>query len=479
MSDNTQQNQTPRARKGDVVELTALGLGPRGHILGEIHGMGVRIKGVAAPGDTLRVRLLRKGRGVFDGQVIELLEPGPQHSDARCGHAGTCGGCSFQGVSYSAQLAAKQQWIVTALAESDLVHPPEVEAIIGMDDPWHYRNKMDFTFGSRRWIEDHEEQGVEANFGLGLHVPGRWDKVLDITECTIAFAEATGILNTTRRLAKEHGLDPWDVKESRGLLRHLVLRKGFCTGEILVDLVTETESPDRIDPLARDLLAAHPEITTMVQGFHARSAKVAFHEEQRLLHGSGVIHEVLGGCTFEISPVSFFQTNTVQAERMVECIRQAAGLKDGDVVFDLYCGAGTLGLCLAKDAVVRVLGFETVEAAVEDARRNAVANGINNCEFRVGDVRKVLEDQSAGDLPQPDVLLIDPPRAGLHHKVPAQLAALNPRRMVLVSCNPVGTMADLARLEYLGWRVVHAQPLDLFPQTPHVECVYTLVGPTE
>ena len=479
MIDNTQENPPPNPRKGDVVELTADDLGPRGHILGCIQGMPVRIKGTAAPGDRVRVRLLRKGRGVFDGQLIEVLDGGPQHTDPPCQHAGTCGGCSFQAVAYSAQLEAKQRWIQTALEESDLVHPPRVELIVGMDDPWHYRNKMDFTFGSRRWIEEHEEEGVVADFGLGLHVPGRWDKVLDISECRIAFPEAQGILNSTRKLAREHNLDPWDVKESRGLLRHLVLRKGFHTGQILVDLVTETESPERIDPLVADLLALHPEVTTLVQGIQARSAKVAFHEEQRVLYGSGIIKEILGGCTFEISPVSFFQTNTVQADRMVECIREAADLKATDVLFDLYCGAGTLGLCLARNSNVRVMGFETVEAAVEDARRNAKANSISNCEFRVGDVRQILADQDSGDLPRPDVLVIDPPRAGLHPKVPAQLAALNPRRMVLVSCNPVGTMADLARLEFLGWRVVHAQPLDLFPHTPHVECVFTLVGPQE
>jgi 23S rRNA (uracil1939-C5)-methyltransferase len=475
MIDNTQANPGPLPRKGDQVELLALGIGSRGHVLAEVCGIPVRIKGCAAPGDRVKVRLLRKGRGVFDGRLLEVLEAGPEHTDPPCRHAGTCGGCSFQAVSYPAQLKAKWSWIQSALAESDLTHVPDVQPIIGMRDPWHYRNKMDFTFGSRRWIEEHEEQGVVADFGLGLHVPGRWDKVLDIEECLIAFPEAAAILNSTRRYAREQNLDPWDVKESGGLLRHLVLRKGFHTGEILVDLVTETTSPERIDPLAAALLAAHPEITTMVQGIHARSAKVAFHEEQRILHGEGIIHEVLAGCTFEISPTSFFQTNTLQAERLVQCIGEAAGLQNGDVLFDLYCGAGTLGLCLAKQQKdVRVFGFESVEASVQDARRNAAANGAANCEFRVGDVRAVLEGSADGDLPRPDVVLIDPPRAGLHPKVPAQLAALKPRRMVLVSCNPVGTMADLARLEFLGWHLTHVQPLDLFPQTPHVECVFTL-----
>ena len=475
MSNNTQANAERLPRKGDEVEAQAQGLGPRGHIMGEVQGIPVRIKGCTAPGDRVRVRLLRKGRGVFDGQLLEVLEEGPEHTEPRCSHAGTCGGCSFQGVSYAAQLKAKQEWLEAAIAESDLVVKPEVRAMIGMDDPWHYRNKMDFTFGSRRWIEEHEGEGVVADFGLGLHVPGRWDKVLDIEECSIAFPEAAAILNTTRRLALEQNLDPWDVKEARGLLRHLVVRKGYQTGQILVDLVTETESPERIDPFAAALLEAHPEITTMVQGIQARSAQVAFHEEQRVLHGSGVIEEILAGCTFEISATSFFQTNTPQAEHLVECIREAADLKSGDVLFDLYCGAGTLGLCLAKQqSDVRVLGFETVEAAVEDARRNAEANGILNAEFRVGDVRAILEESAEGTLPQADVILIDPPRAGLHPKVPAQLAALKPRRMVLVSCNPLAAMGDLARLEFLGWRTTQVQLLDLFPHTPHVECVFTL-----
>ena len=460
-------------RKGEEVEVVVRSLGERGHALAEIGGRTLRLKG-AAPGDRVRARVLRRGRRGLEAKLLERLEAGAHAADPRCPHAGTCGGCSFQAVAYPAQLEAKGRWIEEALAGSGLAEKPAVAAVLGMDDPWRYRNKMDFSFASRRWVEESEPEGVDASFALGLHVPGRWDKVLDVYACRIAFPEAETLVNTIRRLAREQGLEPWDVHAASGLLRHLVVRKGFRTGEILVDLVTDALAPERIEPLVAGLLEAHPEVTTVVQGVSSRAAKVALHEQERVHHGSGVIREELAGRTFEISATSFFQTNTEQAERLVGVIAEEAGLREGERLLDLYCGAGTLGLCLAGSSAHELLGFEVIEPAVLDARRNASANGVTNARFEVGDVRDVLVAQAHGELPRPDVVVVDPPRAGLHPDVPPALAALGARRVVYVSCNPRNAVGDLLRLEELGWRTVAARPVDLFPHTPHTECVFTL-----
>jgi 23S rRNA (uracil1939-C5)-methyltransferase len=460
-------------RKGEEVEVVVRALGERGHAVAEIAGRTLRLKG-AAPGDRVRARVLRRGRRGLEARLLERLEAGPAAADPRCPHAGTCGGCSFQAVAYDAQLEAKRRWIEEALAGGGLARVPEVAPVLGMEEPWHYRNKMDFSFASRRWVEEQEPEGVDASFALGLHVPGRWDKVLDLQACSIAFPEAEGLVHTARRLAREQDLDPWDVHAARGLLRHLVVRKGLRTGEILVDLVTDALAPERVEPFVAGLLEAHPEVTTLVQGVTARAAKVAQHDEERVHHGPGFIREVLAGRTFEISPTSFFQTNTLQAERLVGVVAEEAGLRAGERLLDLYCGAGTLGLCLAGSAEHELLGFEVVEPAVQDARRNARANGVEHARFEVGDVRDVLVAQAHGALPPSEVVVVDPPRAGLHPEVPAALAALGARRVVYVSCNPRQAVGDLLRLEGLGWETVGARPLDLFPHTPHTECVFTL-----
>lgn len=464
-----------RPRKGEELELEIEGLSPLGDAVAtSASGHVVRVAG-AAPGDRVRARVIRRGRRGIQAALLEFLERGAGAAEPRCPHAGTCGGCSYQAASYGSQLDAKRRWIQEALQRSGLTHVPEVAPTLGMEHPWAYRNKMDFSFAARRWIEEGEPEGVEASFALGLHVPGRWDKVLDLADCSIAFEEAMPILRTTRAFAREHGLEPWDVHQSAGLLRHLVLRKGVHTGEILVDLVTDALDPARIEPLVAHLLAQHPEITTLIQGVSTRAAKVALHEQEVIHHGTGIIREQLGGRTFEVSATSFFQTNTLQAEQLVEVVRREAQLRPGGVLLDLYCGAGTLGLCLAGSDDHELLGFELVEAAVEDARRNATANGAQAAHFECGDVRDVLAGEASGRLPRPQVVVVDPPRAGLHKDVPTPLAALGAERVVYVSCNPTGAVTDLLALEALGLRVEAAQPVDLFPHTRHVECVYTLV----
>ena len=355
---------------------------------------------------------------------------------------------------------------------------------------WGYRNKMDFTFGSKRWVESgaiEDETARPRDFALGLHAPGRHDKVLDVASCAIAFEAGEEIRTAARELARELELEPWDLLEHRGLLRHQVLRTGERTGEVLVYLVTSSGAGvERIPEYATRLVERCPAITTLVHGVRDAISSVAEGETDVVLHGPGFIREELGGVTFEVSARSFFQTNTAAAEGLFRVVAEEACVTHDEVLFDLYCGAGSIALLLAGSCR-EVWGFERVPEAVEDARRNATAAGIENARFVAGDVLETASATGLAELgaPAADVVVVDPPRAGLHPGVRAFLveraAEGSGRRLVYVSCNPKAAAVDLETLVDGGFRVLRARPVDLFPHTPHVEVVFTLewVGPPD
>jgi 23S rRNA (uracil1939-C5)-methyltransferase len=359
----------------------------------------------------------------------------------------------------------------------------EVEPVVPAPNIDGYRNKMEFGFSTRRWLEPRELADPEASavpeggLALGLHARGFFGKVIDLESCAIHPAVFDDVVGSARRLAREHGLSAWDVKEHQGLLRHAALRAGARTGDLMLYLVTTTESPELVDPYVHALCAERPELTTVVQGITDRLSTVAVGDTERVLFGPGTIRERCLELDFEISPTSFFQTNTEQAERLFTMARDEAMSRPRDeapLVWDLYCGTGSLTLALAADAR-RVVGFEQVPSAVADARRNAERNGIGNVEFVEGDVLELIGAVPVAD--RPDVMIVDPPRAGLHPKVPAHLAALRPESIVYVSCNPSSAARDVKELVALGYELTSIRPVDLFPHTPHVECVIGLERP--
>lgn len=468
-----------KPKRGELVDVTVERIEARGRGVATCRGATLVMRN-GVPGATVRARVLRRVKGKrLECSIEEVLEPGPHSAPPRCPHAGTCGGCAMATVAYGEQLRQKRALVVEALAAGfdDADEAARLAALLGDVVPAErlegYRNKMDFTFGARRYVLPEEPQGAEAGFALGLHVPRLHQKVLDIDHCAIAFPGASELVRDVRTLAKRHGLEPWDLRDHTGLLRHLVVRRGVRTAETMVHLVTSERAAERIDPLVADLLAMereHP-ITTVVQGVTRRASTVAVGDESHVLHGPGTIDEVLMGTTFRISAHSFFQTNTEQAERLFGIVRDFAGVGPGTTLFDLYCGAGTIGLCIGQGAR-RVVGIETVESAVADARDNAARAGASRAEFHAGDALALMERLSA--MEAPDVLVLDPPRAGLHPKVHAPASALGAPRIVFVSCNPKTGARDVAELCRGGYRVDRIAAVDLFPHTPHVEVVFGL-----
>jgi 23S rRNA (uracil1939-C5)-methyltransferase len=459
--------------RGDLVDVELGEIDERGRTLGRSGAFAVVVAG-GVLGARVRARVLRRRRGTLEARAVEVLAPSRHQSAARCPHAASCGGCSFQELDYAAQLAAKERLLSRALAP---LGAPTLEPIVACDPPWNYRNKMDFTFGRARWIEPGEPEGAESGFALGLHARGSFRKVLDVRACELAFAGAVPILASVRAAARELGLEPWDVRTHAGLLRHLVLRRSWHSGEILADLVTTEEAPERIAPLAEALLARHPEVTTLVQHVQPGVALVALGRLVRVFRGDGTIRERVAGLDFSISAHSFFQTNTPQAERLVHLVRDWAGTSSGETVFDLYCGGGLFTLALARAAgPAQVVGFELAPSAVADARANAESNGLAGVRFVAGDLAETLAPEALArhGLAPPAACVVDPPRAGLHARVLGSLLCLAPARVVYVSCNPRSAARDLGALVAAGYALERARPVDLFPHTPHVECVFRL-----
>ncbi len=474
-----------RPSRGERIELVLEDVDERGRVLGRHEGLSVAVRG-GTLGARVRARVSRSRRRGLEAEVELELVRSAERVEPRCPHFGSCGGCSFQDLAYRAQLGALERLLARTLAPLGRV---PLAPVIGCETPWRYRNKMDFTFGRARWIEPHEPRdgpgaSGDPRFALGLHARGHHHKVLDVRACEIAFEGAVPIVTSARELALARGLEPWDVRARTGLLRHLVLRRSWASGEILADLVTTEEAPALVGPYVEALLARHPEITTFVQHVNAGAALVASGDLARIFRGQGTIEERLAGLAFSISAGSFFQTNTPQAERLVGLVRERAAVGPGETAFDLYSGCGVFALALAAAARPLepgpdIAGFELAPAAVQDARANAVRNGLERVRFVAGDLARTLlpENLRALGLPRPDVCIVDPPRAGMHARVLGALRALQPRTIVHVSCNPLAALRDLEVLVSAGWRLERVQPIDLFPHTPHLECVSELRRP--
>lgn len=461
-------------KRGDEIELLVEKFADQGKSLARRNGCVVFLTG-AVPGDRVRARITRSKKKFAEAQVLDVLEPGPSRVESRCEYFGVCGGCKWQHVDYAAQLEAKRQSVEDALVRTGGFAGIEARPTIGSEQTYFYRNKMEFSFSAARWLTTEEiasGRDFDTSFALGLHVPGNYEKVLDIDACHLQSELSTRIVNAIRVLTRREGWAPYNTRTHEGYLRHLVIRESEHTGEVMVNLVTNGYDPARMDTLAATLHVDFAEVTTLVNTINTGLAQTAFGEEMHTVFGPGLIHDKIGPFTFEIAPNAFFQTNTRQAERLFEVARDFADLRPTDLLYDLYSGAGTISIFVSPH-VRHVVGVELVEEAVENARANAAANSIENCTFVAGDLMRLFTPEFVRQHGRPDVLIADPPRGGMHPKVVEQIARLHPERFVYVSCNPQTQARDLALLKDL-YEIEAVQPVDLFPHTHHIESVVKL-----
>ncbi len=423
------------------------------------------------PGDRLRVFLKKKRRRYREGQLLEVLSPGPARIEAACPHQGTCGGCPLQTLDYPAQLAEKSQMVRDAWKRIGGLAPDRWEEILPATQTFFYRNKMEFTFSDQQWVDlAPGEERPETDFGLGQHVPGIHSKVFDLKACLLQNELTAPILEEIRRFVREEGGGKESVYHfvtQQGFWRFVVIREGKHTGERMINLITTTGGDPRVDALADRLLKAFPgQISTIVNTVNGGKGQVANGSLDRILHGDGMLREKLDDLTFQLAPQAFFQTNTRQAEQMFSRVAELLEAKPDDHLLDLYCGTGAIALLMARH-VSRAVGVELVPEAIDSARINARLNDLEEkVEFHCGDALELLR---SGTLKRPDLLVVDPPRAGLHPQVVSQVLELAPRRLVYVSCNPTTQARDAALLAEGGYLPRLVQPVDLFPHTYHVE----------
>ncbi len=446
-------------RKGEELELRVDSLAYGGNGVARHDGFVVFVRG-ALPGDLVRARATKVKRGFAEATRTALLEPGPNRVDPPCRHFGICGGCRFQDYAYEQQLEAKAGQVRDALVRLGRFAEPPIEPIVPAVEQYGYRNKLEYSFAAG-----------DDGLVLGFHRAGRWDEVIDIEECLLTTPLGNAIRDAVRAWALEERLEPYDQETQAGYLRHLVVREGRNTGQALAVLVTAPGERFDADYLV-ETLRRFPELRSIHWAVNDQPAEVT-NLPSRLLWGDGWIEEEILGLRFRVRPNAFMQTNTAMAEVLYGLACEAAGLTGTEVVFDLYCGTGTIGLALAGGAR-EVWGVEISEESVACAIENAEVNEVGNTSFFAGNVGQSLEEleERAG---RPDVVVVDPPRAGLAGKALRRTGALQAKRIVYVSCNPTTLASDLAVLrdEY-GYRLVTCTPVDMFPHTPHIESVSVL-----
>ncbi|MBT7377275.1 MAG: 23S rRNA (uracil(1939)-C(5))-methyltransferase RlmD [Candidatus Marinimicrobia bacterium] len=470
----TTQDTTAIPKKGTDIELSIESLAFGGMGVSRIGDMIVFVKN-AIPGQTVLARITKKRASFLEARTLEIIEESSLAVDVKCEHFKDCGGCTFQNLDYAEQLAAKEVQVKDTFRRIGGFKDVTVEPILGCEEIFHYRNKMEFTFSNRRWLTEGESEDASADFALGLHVPGRYDKILNINECHIQSKDSNRILEILKEMTVDLKLAPYDIKAHTGFMRHLMIRHGGSTDEIMVNIVTSRDEHEKLQSIVDRLTEELPNIVSIVNNITSRRAGVSTGDQQILLFGKDTINDKLGDYEYMISADSFFQTNTHQAKRLYDIIKEEAALTRDDVLYDLFCGTGSISIYLAKSAKI-VYGFELVMSAVQDAIQNAHSNGIKNAWFFGGDLMNLFKTNiEAQQIELPDVMVVDPPRAGLHPNTINDIIEKAPKRLVYVSCNPSTQARDLKVLCENGFELTKLRPVDMFPHTPHVENVATLI----
>lgn len=450
------------------------GIADKGKSVGRTEdGQVVFVEGVA-PGDVVDVVVLRKKAGFMQGKPTHFHQYSEDRVEPFCEHYGLCGGCKWQHLSYEAQLQHKQKVVEDALRRIGKVQVRDFLPIMAADPTIYYRNKLEFTFSNRRWLTQEEidaNKEFEHRAGLGFHRPGEFDKIIDITHCWLQPEPSNELRNGIREIALEQNLSFFDNKNKHGFLRSVVVRIA-STGEVMLVFSFGEDDQVRIKPFLDAVLARFPQITTLCYCINTKVNDYLMDLDMVTYFGKGYIEEQLGHVRFKIGPKSFFQTNTSQGKALYDIAAEFADLQGVENVYDLYTGVGSIALYLAQNCR-QVVGIEEIAAAIEDAKENAQLNQIDNTVFYAGDVKDILTNEFVAKYGKPDVLITDPPRAGMHQQVVEMLLQLESPKIVYVSCNPATQARDL---QLLGakYDVLRVRPVDMFPHTHHIESVAAL-----
>ena len=462
-------------------KVTIADAGAEGMAVAKVDGLVVFVPFVV-PGDVVDIQLYKKKKNYAEGRAVAIKKPSPLRVDAQCTHFGICGGCKWQTLRYESQLEAKQRQVRDNLERLGNVDCSGMRPICGSENIYYYRNKLEFTFSSKAWRTQEElaadDTALPSPGALGFHIPQLFDKVLSIEHCALQQDPSNDIRLAVRRYAEEHGLEYYDIRNHTGFLRNLVIRN-TCSGQCMDIVIVASDVPDRLFPLLDMLAERFPQITSLQYIVNTKFNDSYSDQTVVTYRGSDHIEECMQGyrgsreLKFIINPKSFYQTNSAQAQRLYSFVAELAELQPDDTLYDLYTGTGTIALFLA-DKCRRVVGIEYVEEAIADAKNNARINGYDNTRFYAGDMAQVLTEEFIAANGRPDVVVTDPPRAGMHEKVVAQLIATAPRKIVYVSCNPATQARDLQLLAE-RYEVRRIQPVDMFPHTQHVENIAELV----
>lgn len=467
-------------KKNDIIDINISGLNSEGKGIARTEEGFVIFTPHTLPGDKAKVKIKKKKSNYADADLIELIEKSKDRIEPRCRHFGICGGCKIQNYDYKKQIEFKTQAVKDAFAKiggfTDLIIPAALPA----DDIYYYRNKMEYSFSTDKWVEDVSLK-EENSFALGLHVPGFHSKILNIEECYLESKLSSDILIFTREFFKSRGLSIYTTKTHSGFLRFLIIRQCRNTDDIMVNLVTYEYDEQLMNTYTQELLKTFPEITTIVNSFSQKKAQVAFGESNINAFGSGFIFEKLKNdereYKFKISPNSFFQTNTKQAEKLYSIADKFLKLSESDNLLDLYCGAGSITLFISGK-INKICGVEIIADAIENAKENALINEVNNAEFVLSDIKDYTETIIRGtEYIEYNKVILDPPRSGLHPEICNVLSESKFEKICYISCNPATQARDLKIICSKGnYRIEDIQPVDMFPQTYHIENVVSLHG---
>ena len=470
-------------KKGDFLDLNIESYAFEGKGLARVPGEDgqnfvVFVNG-SYPGDKVKVQIRKKKRSYAEAKIEKILVHSKDRTEAKCSYFGTCGGCKQQDLKYSVQVKYKEEQVRDVFERLGGFENFEMEPIVASEKTFFYRNKMEFSFADKRWLTKEEvglsDEVSNRSFALGLHIPRIFDKVLDIKECFLQSDESNKIVNLTREFFKSKNASIYSTKIHEGYLRYLVIKQASHTDNLMINLVTSSQKDEWMNEYSEKLIELVPTITTIVNNINTKKASTAFGEYEINYIGDGYIYDNIGEYKFRISANSFFQTNTTQAINLYQVALNYAELKGDEIVYDLYSGAGTISIFISKNAK-HVYSFEAVESAVKDAQNNNKLNSISNVTHIQADLdRSFLPIVEHKSIPKPDVILLDPPRAGMNPKTIKDLIELSAPKIVYVSCNPATQARDIKLLAEAGYNLVKITPVDMFPHTFHIENVALLV----